>query len=368
MSSTAASPRRHRHRGGRLLGPVRGGRRHDHRPLLVLWLGYGQKEATGTSLAAIIVIGRLAVAAQAGYGNVDLWHGPPDRGARGGGRGGRHGAAAAALRARVWRRLRRAAAGLGRGADLLDGRRRPDRPAGARLRRREWRAVCWGWAAASCSSRRWWCSPRMSQLGARGDLAGGDRDGGSGGHLAPARLRQRAAARRHHHRGAVAARVLAGVVLANAFPERALELSFAGGPAPVRLATRGQGGTALGSAQMEILEVTTQDSGGQVTVSLKGELDLSTVGKVEEELKRVEEAGRGRRARSVAAHLPRLHRAAGRRHGRRAGPRGRPAPRGRARARRRSSGSSRSPGSRSASKWSTTARARPGPGSGGRAA
>jgi anti-anti-sigma factor len=44
---------------------------------------------------------------------------------------------------------------------------------------------------------------------------------------------------------------------------------------------------------MEILEVTTQDSdsGGQVTVSLKGELDLSSVGKVEEELARVEADG-----------------------------------------------------------------------------
>jgi anti-anti-sigma factor len=39
---------------------------------------------------------------------------------------------------------------------------------------------------------------------------------------------------------------------------------------------------------MEILEVTTQASGGRVTVSLKGELDLSSVGKVEDELKRVE--------------------------------------------------------------------------------
>jgi anti-anti-sigma factor len=42
---------------------------------------------------------------------------------------------------------------------------------------------------------------------------------------------------------------------------------------------------------MEILEVTTQDSGGHVTVSLKGELDLSSVGKVEEELARVEKDG-----------------------------------------------------------------------------
>lgn len=44
-------------------------------PLLVLWLGYGQKEATGTSLTAIIVIGTLAAGAQAVYGNVDLWLG-----------------------------------------------------------------------------------------------------------------------------------------------------------------------------------------------------------------------------------------------------------------------------------------------------
>jgi uncharacterized membrane protein YfcA len=44
-------------------------------PLLVLWLGYGQKEATGTSLAAIIVIGALAAAAHALYGHVDVWKG-----------------------------------------------------------------------------------------------------------------------------------------------------------------------------------------------------------------------------------------------------------------------------------------------------
>jgi uncharacterized membrane protein YfcA len=35
-------------------------------PLLVLWLGYEQKEATGTSLAAIIVIGALAAGGQWG--------------------------------------------------------------------------------------------------------------------------------------------------------------------------------------------------------------------------------------------------------------------------------------------------------------
>jgi uncharacterized membrane protein YfcA len=41
-------------------------------PLLVLWMGYGHREATGTSLAAIAVIGALAAAAHAAYGNVDF--------------------------------------------------------------------------------------------------------------------------------------------------------------------------------------------------------------------------------------------------------------------------------------------------------
>jgi uncharacterized membrane protein YfcA len=41
-------------------------------PLLVLWLGYEQREATGTSLAAIVIIGALAAAAHASYGNVDV--------------------------------------------------------------------------------------------------------------------------------------------------------------------------------------------------------------------------------------------------------------------------------------------------------
>jgi uncharacterized protein len=41
-------------------------------PLLVFWLGFGEREATGTSLAAIIVIGGVAAGAQAIYGNVDV--------------------------------------------------------------------------------------------------------------------------------------------------------------------------------------------------------------------------------------------------------------------------------------------------------
>jgi uncharacterized membrane protein YfcA len=44
-------------------------------PLLVLWLGYGERLATGTSLAAIVVIAVLAAAAQALYGNVDVLKG-----------------------------------------------------------------------------------------------------------------------------------------------------------------------------------------------------------------------------------------------------------------------------------------------------
>jgi uncharacterized membrane protein YfcA len=41
-------------------------------PLLVLWLGYGEREATGTSLAAIAVIAAIATIAQGAYGNVVL--------------------------------------------------------------------------------------------------------------------------------------------------------------------------------------------------------------------------------------------------------------------------------------------------------
>jgi uncharacterized membrane protein YfcA len=40
-------------------------------PLLIVWLGYGAREATGTSMMAIVVIAALAVTLQAIYGNVD---------------------------------------------------------------------------------------------------------------------------------------------------------------------------------------------------------------------------------------------------------------------------------------------------------
>jgi len=41
-------------------------------PLLVLWLGYEERTATGTSLAAIVVIAAMATIAQGTYGNVDV--------------------------------------------------------------------------------------------------------------------------------------------------------------------------------------------------------------------------------------------------------------------------------------------------------
>jgi len=41
-------------------------------PFLILWLGYGDREATGTSLAAIAVIAAYATVGQAMYGNVDV--------------------------------------------------------------------------------------------------------------------------------------------------------------------------------------------------------------------------------------------------------------------------------------------------------
>jgi uncharacterized protein len=44
-------------------------------PLLLLWFDYDEHEATGTSLAAIVLIGLLAAATHGLYGNVDLLKG-----------------------------------------------------------------------------------------------------------------------------------------------------------------------------------------------------------------------------------------------------------------------------------------------------
>jgi len=42
-------------------------------PLLIFWLGYGERLSTGTSLAAIVLIGLLGALAQGGlYGNVHV--------------------------------------------------------------------------------------------------------------------------------------------------------------------------------------------------------------------------------------------------------------------------------------------------------
>jgi uncharacterized membrane protein YfcA len=41
-------------------------------PLLVLWLGYDERGATGTSLAAIIFVAGFAAATQGVYGNVHV--------------------------------------------------------------------------------------------------------------------------------------------------------------------------------------------------------------------------------------------------------------------------------------------------------
>ena len=41
-------------------------------PLLIVWFAYGEREATGTSLAAIVVIALLGVAGHAAFGNADF--------------------------------------------------------------------------------------------------------------------------------------------------------------------------------------------------------------------------------------------------------------------------------------------------------
>jgi len=44
-------------------------------PLLVLWVAYDERDATGTSLSAIFVIAAMATIAQGAYGNVELKYG-----------------------------------------------------------------------------------------------------------------------------------------------------------------------------------------------------------------------------------------------------------------------------------------------------
>ncbi len=42
-------------------------------PLLIFWFGFGERLATGTSLAAIVIVGSLGALAQGGlYGNVHV--------------------------------------------------------------------------------------------------------------------------------------------------------------------------------------------------------------------------------------------------------------------------------------------------------
>jgi uncharacterized membrane protein YfcA len=44
-------------------------------PLLILWFGFGEREATATSLGAIIIVAGLAAIAQGFYGNVHFLDG-----------------------------------------------------------------------------------------------------------------------------------------------------------------------------------------------------------------------------------------------------------------------------------------------------
>ncbi len=44
-------------------------------PLLVLWLGYGERDASGTSLVAIAGIAAIGAAAQGAYGRIDFAYG-----------------------------------------------------------------------------------------------------------------------------------------------------------------------------------------------------------------------------------------------------------------------------------------------------
>jgi uncharacterized protein len=41
-------------------------------PLLIIWMGYDERAATATSLAAIVAIAGFAAAVQGAYGNIDV--------------------------------------------------------------------------------------------------------------------------------------------------------------------------------------------------------------------------------------------------------------------------------------------------------
>jgi anti-anti-sigma factor len=69
---------------------------------------------------------------------------------------------------------------------------------------------------------------------------------------------------------------------------RFLQLAAIATAAALQRATRQEGGTPLGCSPVEILEVKTEERNGLVHVALMGELDLSTVAKVQEELRKVE--------------------------------------------------------------------------------
>ena len=85
-----------------------------------------------------------------------------------------------------------------------------------------------------------------------------------------------------------------GAVLANAVSERALELSFAAVQLyfAYTLARPRRASPAprypLASRPVEILHLDSEDRDGLVHIALRGELDLSSAAKLQEELRRVE--------------------------------------------------------------------------------
>ena len=185
-------------------------------PLLVLWLGYENKEATGTSLAAIIVIGLLAAALHAAYGNVDLEKGVLI---------GLPAVVGVIIGTAAQQRLSERAVALGFAAGMAGGLVgigggvlfvpalvcSPSRPSSRQRPPRSWPS-CWCRCSSSpslpCSSTSPGNSPRRRDCARFGPV--------------------------------------------------------------------------------EILDVHTEDREGRVHVALRGELDLSTVGKVQDELRRVE--------------------------------------------------------------------------------
>ena len=256
MSSTATAARRHRHRRGRLQRPVRRRRRDHHRPAARALAGL-RAEGGDRHVAGGDHPDRSARRRHPGASTATSTSGRASRSASPAHRGVVAGTALQQrhLRARRRRSPSWCCCSPPPRCSSSDGRARLERADRARLRRRAWRAASWVWAAASCSCPRWWCSPTSRSSAPRRP-----RSWRSCSCRVVGTWRQRGYGNVSLRDGLVIGAlsplgVLVGVVLANAAAGARAGAGIRRRAARLRLATRQEGGTPLGSRPVEILDV-----------------------------------------------------------------------------------------------------------------